>query len=298
MADPVTELISGSMIDTWRRCVRLYNYQYDRQIAPRETDWPLALGRAGHGVLASYYSSLQLGADHGAARDEAVSMAGWRAEVLGHDPKALGHILPLIEWYWAEHAGDASVWEVLGVELQVRVPQAGWEYVATVDLLVRDRRTGELIAVDHRFLVSFYTRAQARLDPQGARYVNALRATGHDLTRFTRNLIGTQPVAAAKRGQADRTKRIPLDFTARRLEIVQRETAGAAQQILAWRQIPVELRPQLAGRTVIPGDRYPSCKTCPFAELCEAEAWGEDDRAAELVATKFGPTDYSYAQEA
>lgn len=292
----MSELISGSMIDHWNRCNRLYHYQHDRLIAPLDTDWPLALGRAGHGVLASYYSALQLGADHGAARDEAVSMAGWRAEVLGHDPKALGHILPLIEWYWAAHAGDAAAWEVLGVELQQRVPRDGWTYVATVDLLVRELSTGQIVAIDHRFLATFYTRAQARLDPQGPRYVSALRANGYEVTRFVRNLVGTQPVAASKRGQAERVKRIPLDFTARRLEIVARETGTAAQQILAWRQLPLEVRPQLAGRTVIPGDRYPSCKTCPFVELCEAEAWGEDDRAAELQATKFGPTDYSYAE--
>lgn len=294
----MTELISGSMIDHWNRCQRLYFYSHDRLIAPLDTGWPLALGRAGHGVLASYYAALLGGAEHGAAREEAVSMAGWRAEVLGHDPKALGTVLPLIEWYWAAYAADATTWEVVGVELQVRAPMAGWTYVATVDLLVRDRVTEELIAVDHRFLVSFYTRAQARLDPQGPRYVTALRANGYEVTRFLRNLVGTQPVAASKRGQAERVKRIDLDFTARRLEIVGRETNTAAQQILAWRQLPVEVRPQLARRTVIPGDRYPSCKTCPFVELCEAEAWGEDDRAAELVATKFGPTDYSYSWEA
>jgi hypothetical protein len=290
----VTELISGSMIDHWRRCQRQYHYAHDRKIAPRELPWPIALGRAGHGVLASYYSSLQGGAGHLEARQEALDMAGFRADILGHDQKALAIALPLVDYYWAVHAADAVRWEVLAVEHEVRVERGDWIFVATLDLAVREREPfGRVLVVDHRFLTEFYTYAMARLDPQLPRYVVALRQSGHPADDAVRNMISTKPVGAST-AKADRGKvrRVPLEVTQRRLEIVNAETERTAREILAWRAIPEAARPSLAARTVLPGERWPSCKTCPFLDLCTAEAWGETEQAAELVATKYGPTDY------
>lgn len=286
----MTPLISGSMIDHWRRCQRQYHYAHDRKIAPKETAWPLALGRAGHGVLASYYGQLQLGETHAAAVSEAVSMAGFRADVLGHDQKALGYVLPLIEYYWATHAEDWRKWEILGVEMEMRVERAGWTFIGTVDLLVREKDTAALAAVDHRFLTEFYTAAMARLDPQGPRYAIAARAAGWQVTRMIRNMVNTTPLSALAKVNKGRTKRVLLDLTQRRIEIVNAETERTAQQIVAWQTLPLESRAQLATRTVIPGARYPSCSTCPFLDLCTVESWGED--ASELLAAKYGPTDY------
>ncbi|HEU4347595.1 MAG TPA: PD-(D/E)XK nuclease family protein [Actinoplanes sp.] len=293
----MSELISGSMIDHWLRCQRLYHYQHDRMIAPKETDWPLAVGRAGHGVLSAYYEALAISGNHREAREAALEMAGWRADVLGHDQKALAYVLPLIEYYWAVNAEDVLRWRIVEVEAEHRAPRAGWTLVGTSDLVVVDLATGDRVVIDHRFLMEFYTRAQARLDPQPVRYALLLRAAGQPVTHILRNMISTKPVSALPNAaKSERVKRIPLELTERRAETVNRETERAAQQIVAWRSLPIEVRRATAARTVIPGVRYPSCKTCPYAELCEAEAWGEDETAAQIQATKFGPTDYGYQE--
>lgn len=287
----MTELISGSQLDAWSRCQRLYYYSHDRRIAPKETGWPLALGRAGHSVLAAYYAELATGRGHAAAMEEAEGLAAWRMDVLGQDPKALGYIMPMVRYHWAAHATDVAAWEIIEVEAEYRVPRAGWTYVATIDLIVRDRTTRQLVVVDHRFLTSFYTRAMARHDPQMARYALAVRqALGEPVTLVIRNMISTEPLAAAAKANRGRTKRIPVELTQRRIEIVAGEAERTAHEILAWRQLPMASRGQLARRTVIVGDRYPSCATCEFVKLCQAEAWGED--TTQLEAAEYGPSDY------
>lgn len=287
----MAELISGSQLDAWNRCQRLYHYAHDRRIAPIETSWPLALGRAGHSVLAAYYSTLQLGATHAEAVEEAEGNAAWRAEVLGQDQKALGYVMPRVRSYLAAYLADASRWQVLEVEREYRVERAGWTYIMTIDLVVAPSAGGQLVAVDHRFLMSFYTVAMARHDPQLPRYALAIeQATGSPVPTAVRNMISTHPNAMTSANQAARTKRVPVDLTPRRLEIVNIATERTAQEILAWRQLPMSSRAQLARRTEIPGDRYPSCQTCEFFTLCTAEGWGED--ATDLEAREYGPSDY------
>jgi hypothetical protein len=293
----VSELISGSQIDAWNRCQRKYHYAHDRKIAPRETSWPLAIGRAGHGVLASYYGALAAGLSHPEAVETAEGAASFKAAVLGHDEKALGHVMPLIRYAWAHWAEDAHRWQVLEVELERRIDRGDWTYIFTLDALVETRApmpkseipVGSTVAVDHRFLASFYTREMASHDPQLARYALGLRQSlGRPVVHTIRNMINSQPGGAVQR--SSRVKRVEVTLTQRRIEIVNGGTERTAQEIVAWRSLSMEARGILARRTEIPGDRYPSCATCEFFKLCRAEGWGED--TTELVAAEYGPTDY------
>lgn len=292
----MTELISGSQLDAWRRCNRLYHYAYDLQIAPIETPWPLAVGKAGHEMAATYYAARQLGAGHAEAAEQVQEQVSFNADILQKDPKVLHFALRTVGYYWAAIGAGQEALSIVDVEWPVQQERAGWTYAATLDLLVRTDG-GELQVWDHRFLYDPYGPDMARLDSQLPRYVAAaMQATGEIITAGVRNMVSTAPMAALAKANRGRVKRIRVDFTPERLMIVGQETDRTAQQILAWRSLPLEMRGQLAGRTVIPGERYPACKTCPFFKLCIADGWGED--TTKMRAEQFGPSDYGYEEVA
>ena len=292
----MTEIISGTQLDHWRRCQRLYHYAHDLQLAPLEVPWPIAVGKAGHGMLATYYAGRQLGADHATAEAQVREQVGFEADILQRNPKVLGFALRSVGYYWASIGAGQESLSIVDVEMPVRQARDGWTYAATLDLLIRTA-AGELEVWDHRFLYDPYTAAMARLDSQLPRYVTAASAaTGELIGAGVRNMVSTAPEKELAKANRGRVKRIRVDITPTRQVIVGMETDRTAHQILAWRQLPLEVRAGAAVRTVIPGERYPACKTCPFFELCIADGWGED--TSTLRAEKFGPSDYGYEEVA
>jgi len=295
----MVELISGSQLDDWRRCPRRYYYAHDLHIMPAETDWPLAVGTAGHSVLATYFAGLQLGMSHQEAAQDARSTAAWRADVLEPaSAKAILYALSLAERYWATYASDPSTFTVLAVEHPVRWPRGGWTFAGTIDLLVQREGGGGIPEVwDHRFLYDPYPAEQARLDPSLVRYALAYGAMmRRPIDVAARNMVSTAPEAALAKANRGRVKRVQTDITDARRQLVTREMDRTALEILAFRAQAPEYRPVAAVRTVIAGERYPACVTCPFVKLCTLEAWGEREKAAELKAEKFVPSDYGYQE--
>lgn len=291
----MSEPISGTQLDHWRRCNRLYHYAHDRKIMPRELPWPLAVGRAGHEILAYYYQARQAGSPHEEAQQESRSWTSYGIDVLGHDPKVTGFALAVAGYYWATIGADPG-WVYVAVEQEVRNERAGWTFVMTADLLAAPAAGGDLEVWDHRFLYDPYPAAMVRADPQLPRYAAAVGpAMGTTVTRVVRNMISTAPIAALAKANRGRVRRVGVDLTPERMLTVQVETDRTAAEIVAWRGLDPAIRSQLAVRTFIPGERYPSCSTCSFFKLCTAEAWGEAG-AAELQAKEYVPSDYGYQE--
>jgi PD-(D/E)XK nuclease superfamily protein len=291
----MTEIVSGTQLDHWNRCQRLYYYAHDLQIAPIEVPWPLAVGKAGHVMLATYYNARQLGADHATAAEMVREQVSFEADIMQRDPKVLGFALRCVGYYWAKVGAEDGLL-IVGVEWPARQERDGWIYAATLDLLVRSATTGELEVWDHRFLYDPYGPEMARLDSQLPRYITAASAVSGEIVRTgVRNMTSTAPEKELAKANRGRVRRVQVDTTPTRLMIVGSETDRTARQILAWRQLPLEVRAQ-ATRTVIPGERYPACKTCSFFNLCVADGWGED--TSKLRAEKFGPSDYGYEEVA
>jgi hypothetical protein len=274
------------MIDHWNRCQRLYYYNHDLGLQPRELSYPIQRGRDGHAIFEAYYRARINGQDHAEAMSTTEGEISWRVNVLGQDRKSMVEAAGLVRYYWATTAEDGAKWEFIAAEHEKKIDFGNWTYVSTVDLLARERKTDELVIWDHRFLWEPYSKKMVAREPQLPRYALANRP----ITRARRNMVSTKPLAQIAKANHGRVKRVDVAFTQRRLEIVNAEMQRTAQQILAWRQLPIESRGQLATRSVVPGDKLGSCEQCPMQKLCDAEAWGEDTSA--LLELEYVASDY------
>jgi hypothetical protein len=283
--------VSGSAIDAYSRCLRKYFYAHDLGLERAVTSESIALGRAGHALLMPYYRALHAGADHPQAMAMAEAAARFGDLELDTDsrnPPPVARALDLVRLYWAVHASDAVLFEVLEVEVAHRVDMGGWTYAWTTDLLLADRQTGELVLLDHRFLGDPYDPHLLYIDPQLPRYAIGYAAAGRRIGLAWRNQIITHK-GWYKSEPLRRIRREPVDVSPARLERARVELLLGAQRVLAWRELPVEVRRQTATRSWDPL----SCRYCPFRKPCAVEARGED--ATEILETEFRKSSYGYS---
>lgn len=283
--------VSGSTIDAHVRCLRKYHYAHDLGLERAVTSESIALGRAGHALLMPYYRALYAGADHPQAMAMAEAAAQYEdleLEADSRNPPPVDHALELVRLYWAVHASDAQRYEVLEVEAEHRVDMGGWVYGWRTDLLVRERDTGRLVILDHRFLGKPYDTSLLVIDPQLPRYALAHGMIGQPVTEAWRNMVITHK-GWYKAEPLRRIRREPVDVSPARLERARVELLLGAQRVLAWRQLPLEVRRQTAVRS---WDAL-SCQYCPFRKPCAAEAAGRDP--TEILETEFQRSTYGYS---
>jgi len=279
-------VVSGSELDTFLRCRMLHTYQFGLHLEPRGKSRALEIGTAGHALLMPYYRALASGSSHAEAMGQAEALASWQAISAGVRPDLMDFALWLVRIYWAAYPFDTKDWRIVEVEQTYRVELDGYVYAATIDLLVEDSEG--LRIVDHRFLGRFYEEEMAAIDPQLPRYVLALQAAGRRVTGATRNMVLT---GASSMRAAKRVSRLPVPIDGFRLATALMERDRVAGELIAWRQIPLDVRRRIAPRTFY----APMCRQCDFKVPCSLSATGEDDSA--ILDQHYVPSTYGYSED-
>lgn len=180
---PAANSLSNSEKRTFTTCRRKWFWQYERKYAPMATPTPFLVGTAIHRLLESFYSK-------GKAPDE-VEIKETIDAVF--DPVTKGEDCRFLDTdqlqdvekqrvmtqgmahaYFKVYADDLKKWEVLQVEKEGRWQVAkGWDMYFTVDMLVRERKSGKVFVVEHKTTAAIDHNYVARLslDDQVSTYI-------------------------------------------------------------------------------------------------------------------------------
>jgi len=278
--------ISNSEVSTWLVCKRQYYYGFDLALEPIKFNESLSRGLLGHEVLACYYKELQRGRNHETAMATARKFLG---EFMGRNVYDLPIILEvdkILQGYWAYRQGDPN-WRILHVEEQFDVfLTQEFEFSMRLDLLVQDITTGEVILVDHKFVYDFWTQDDLALNPQLPKYIGALRVNGYKVDRAILNQLRYRNL---KEPTPERLfVREPYAPSNQKVVNVVRDQISASQEIVAWKELPLEERGKKAMRIL----NKVVCRGCPAKVLCQQELDGAP--LDYLIKTEYKQRTYGY----
>jgi len=283
---PESRKISNSEVSTWLVCQRRYYYDFDLNLQPNNFTETINRGLLGHEVLAVYYKELQRGRDHDTAVDTARKFLGSFMHGGTYDLSIVLEVDRILQGYWAYRQGDPN-WRILHVEDQFDLFfTEEFEFSMRLDLLVQDMTTGEVILVDHKFVYDFWNQSDLALNPQLPKYIGALRVKGFKVDRAILNQLRYRKL---KESTPDRLF-VRENYTPSNNKVVRivREQIIASQEIVRWRQLPIEERGDRAKRIL----NKTVCRSCPAKLLCEQELDGSP--LDYLIATEYKSRTYGY----
>lgn len=180
------KIVSYSELTTARRCPLKHQLAYvERWTKTQDPMSALGKGTAWHKVLETHYTALKQHQGH--YRDEEVlKRCGDAVDAeLEEMPPDLA---ALIGWMYRGYVGQWGVdrgWEILAVEFpaQVRLltpkgTPSGFYLKMKIDLVVKERRTGNIKVIDHKSGKDLPSNRAMELDDQFGLYVWGLRQLG------------------------------------------------------------------------------------------------------------------------
>jgi hypothetical protein len=217
-------------------------------------------------MLEAYYAAKASGLSEEVCRDEATEPLSY-ALASGGDIAELGAIRSLVDGYFLRYAEeDDERYEIVSIETKYAFPLAEeYSLVGTLDLLLRDKWDGGLVAVDHKSTYNFWTEDQINLSGQFIKYLIILRGLGLDVRKLMVNQLRTRPVKNGdvyQRGWANPSND--------RVQAVLRQQIQASDKIMDFRDAGAK-----HDDTTPIYDKY-VCSNCPFLSLCNSDTEGLD----------------------
>lgn len=196
-------VVSHSMIKTFRRCPQQFKYKNVDRLKPRVGAQPLERGKWVHSLFEAHYRGDDWTTVHKQLTARYAELFDEEKEALGDLPTECARIMRSYLWHYA--ADPAHGWKVHEVEFVVEceLPD-GSLYRGKVDLLAEDEFG--LWIVDHKTHKSLPNGGFRARDPQSALYIKAAHAMGIPVAGFVWNYVRTTPPSEPKLAYAG-TKR-------------------------------------------------------------------------------------------
>jgi PD-(D/E)XK nuclease superfamily protein len=298
--------VSNSEVATWLTCRRQYYYAFDLGIAkkpsksklhnPETKVTTLEVGTLGHDQLAIYYDLLKNGYSVADSMQEvrnnisklmmkAISNTG------SYSAELLTRLTQILERYWSFYGeSDHRKYEVLDVEKEYDLPLTDeFSYVFRFDLLLKERNTGKIGLVDHKFKYDFFSDEAISLSGQMPKYIGALRYNDIFPGFVFLNQIRAKP-PAQNWTTREFFKRSQVAPSNAKITNAMREQIIASQEITEWRDQPDEIKKATALRSM---DSFPNpCGKCQFNLICRMEYDGGN--VTNVIAADYGPNSYNY----
>ena len=207
MTDQIT--VSYSELDTYRQCPLKHMWAYkQRWKKPVSENSALAKGSLWHLVLETHYNVIKAHARDDRGLDAAVLQEASDAvhpllydERTGDQTEVQELVLWMYRGYVDQWGVDAD-WEIIEVEGSFLLPlidpqgnESPYLIKGKLDLLVRDKQTGQLWVVDHKSGANLPSMMDLEIDDQFGLYSWAMKQKGtpvlgaiHNAARTTRNV--------------------------------------------------------------------------------------------------------------
>jgi hypothetical protein len=223
-------IISYSEIDTAKQCGLKHQLGYvERWSKPQPPDSALSKGTAWHLVMETHYNVLKNGGDL-----DACVLAVTR-KIEGLDDSLQGLVWWMYQGYVAHYGADPE-WQILAVEHNAvcRLPTprgtpSSFYLKVKIDLVVRNRRTRNILVVDHKSGKDLPGQKMLELDDQFGLYTWAMRQIGKKVFGQVYNAARTYRLQADVTSPGatpldERFRRVPLYRTDKELEATVRDT--------------------------------------------------------------------------
>lgn len=218
-------VVSYSELDTFRQCPLKHHWAYkERWRRPVAEDGALAKGSLWHLVMERHYQIL---AEHERLTPESVAEAleasklATREFLVDQKTGVQSEVQALIEWIYRgyiERWQADSDWEILGVEEGFQLPlessvgvDSEIQIKGKIDLVVRDRLTGQLWVVDHKSGSNLPSQMDLEIDDQFGLYSWAMRKLGRPVLGAIHNAARTTQNLADKPGYTGKSSPQTLD---------------------------------------------------------------------------------------
>lgn len=299
--------VSNSEVMAWLSCKMKYYFSFDLGLMPKPnlearllasgkpSVRTLDIGNLGHEILAVYYELLK----NDLTVEDAIQECRDRLSKMALNPtkfnfEVITATLVVLNRYWAFYAeNDHKQFEVLEVEKEYDIPLTDeFSYVFRFDLLLKERRTGKIILVDHKFKYDFFTDQSINLSGQVPKYLGALRYNNIRPDIVWLNQIRSR-IPSGTVTHKELFRRSPVVPSNNKISNALREQIIVSQQIAEWRDQPPEIRKATAFRSM---DAYPRpCESCPFKKPCTQDYDGGN--ITHTLMLEFIPNSYNYNRD-
>lgn len=197
---PADLVVTYSELDAFRQCPLKHQWSYrDKWVMDAKTGTALSRGSLWHLVMECHYTWIQRFGDKDLTL---VFVRDWIAQHLLFDQAGnQDEDQVLVEWMYDGYLdcyGFDERWEIILIEFagQVSLPAPDGgppiDLRFKIDLLIRDRQTGQLWLVDHKSARDFSRQTEIDLDDQFGLYTWALRLLGWPVVGTIRSDARTQ----------------------------------------------------------------------------------------------------------
>ena len=214
--DPETgqEIVTNSMIKTFRRCPRQFYYKYVQRLRPKmDKSRPLKMGTWMHALLEEYYAGRDWKARHQQFCEQYSRLFDEEKEALGDLPHDCKRLMLSYLWHYGANKDDPfHGWEVEGTELTIEAPLGVGDVVlrGRIDMAIHDRYG--LWLVDHKNQKQFPDFAFRLNDTQSALYLWIMRELGIEVEGFIWNYLRTKaPTTPALLKDGSRLSKSKID---------------------------------------------------------------------------------------
>lgn len=288
-------LVSQSEADTFLSCQQKHYYSFGepnsdggRGIQPIEHSESLTRGIMGHEGIATYWQARmdpEIPANHDVAVKKAIiAVLNYETELV----EVKAQVVKLLGAYFEFYRDDFDIWKPLAIEKEFRYefPLSDIVFPFKPDAIMQNRRTGEVVIWDHKFLYNYYQERLIPLMPQMKKYGLALKKMGFRIDGYMYNQISTR---ANSKQPFKRPPIVPIGSSAEKFMIEQERTS---RKIVRLKNMP-----HGAWQTEIERNASSfSCSHCPFSDLCISDVEGMSGRKL-LIRNFYMPNSYRYGDD-
>jgi len=278
---------SNSQVMSLLSCETQWKYAHH----PAYNYEPVSIGEAitrgviGHKALEFYYRSVMEGVPRKDAIKATYNRLLERSVEHMHDPdmsQMYSSLGTLLLEYFKFYDDELDMWEILGVEILLEVPEIN--FVGRADVVMRNKLDGFIVPWDHKFLYNFWPKVAIEINSQLPGYVTGLRRLfpGENVEYGMVNELRHREDATVK------FQREYITPTELELVAVANNHTAAAERINRYKSLSREEVDRAALRTMV---KY-NCEYCAFWVLCKAQLEGQDTTILEQVS--FVPNSYGY----
>lgn len=285
-----TALVSQSEADTFLGCQFRHFYAFgepnsegSRGIAPKEHSESLTRGIIGHEGLATFYEKRGvLGLAHDVAVMEAIKT------VLAYETNLVhikSQVVELLRNYFERYEDDFDDWQILAVEKEFRyqIPETGLIFPFKPDLVIREKSTGKIRVVDHKFLYNYYQERLFPMMPQMKKYGNTLVKMGYKVDGYLYNQIST------RKNAKEPFRRSPVTLLEGPATVFMDEQIRTMKKIVYLKSLPTEVWKD----SIEHNAGHFTCSKCPFIDICTTDIEKRAGRKI-LIRSEYQPNKYRY----
>lgn len=286
----MTRKISNSEVGTWLTCRQKYYWKFDRNLTPNKAPDALSRGILFHLAMEHFnkqYIQSQKFFSARLAGEEVITYQlsrgiEYNLDIVIDTKRIYDNYMGILEHRINE-------WEILEAEQSYDLPiNDQYSMPIKIDLLVREKATGEIALVDYKTCYDFWSDDQIALSAQAPKYIGVLRNSGQKVDKLILEQIRYRKIKEPTGDQLfRRTSIVPSNA---KLRNVLSDHIVASNSIVQYRMLHETQRKQLASRTLNPM----VCKGCEVRELCKTELDGGN--VDYLIQVDFRTNDYGYNQ--